>query len=99
MQNTGIFLLIVDGFVTAGATEPPHIFKSLASLKGLERMNCPKLSCAFQLVHTNWKSPLLLETMPGGAGDCSILNASQTGRKFLQSGYVKSCPEYWQWIS
>lgn len=52
--------------------------RSLAWPKGVELRNCLKLSCAVQLVHTNWTSPLQLEAIPlVGVHDCNILNASQ----------------------
>lgn len=79
MQNTGILLFIVDEFVTTQATVLPHIFKK---------------SCMTQSSGTNelFKAQLCFSACPykldkafpvrshsfGGAGDCNILNASQT---------------------
>lgn len=64
MQNTGIVLFIGDGFVTAQATELPHIFKKSSMTQRSGTNELSKAQLCFSACPTNWTSPLLLEAIP-----------------------------------
>lgn len=93
VQNRGILLFIVDGFMTEQATDLPHIFKKSCMTYRSGTNERSKAQLCFSVCPYKLDKPFTVwSNSSGGASECNILNASPAG--LTHSGFVKLRPEY-----